>query len=80
MNLESIMFEKGFEIEDTGGGFSAFRKDITEDEYILITKENDPTIPTDITDRVMIGYYMSENDSQLKSESSILSEFIEKIS
>lgn len=75
-DLESHLLKKGFELDDTGGGFNAYRKDLNDNTYILITKKDDPSAPSDINEEVTIGYYDVETDNLIRTEYHNLKDFL----
>ena len=74
MDLESYMLSKGFEREDTGGGFDAYRKRLDDETYILITRLDDPSAPTERDEPITVGYYNVETENLIKTTTSTIKE------
>ena len=75
MDLERYMLNNNFQLVDTGGGCNAYRKEIDKNTYLLITKADDPSVPEEMEEDVIIGYYNADNDEQIKSIKTILKRY-----
>lgn len=57
----------GFEVEGMGGNCEAYRRPIGEG-YELVTLTDDPSLPTEASDRCAIGWYRSEEADDESAE------------
>lgn len=55
--LNSRMEGLGWVIASTGGGCMAFTCYITPTKYLMVTDEGGLSLPQNLSDRVMVGYY-----------------------
>lgn len=53
---------RGFNIADCGGGCEAFRLDLADGRYILVTKAEDSEAPETTDEEVVIGLYDGNAD------------------
>lgn len=59
--------DRGWEIEDSGGGCSALIRE-REGKVIRITKADDPTAPQSMDEPVKLGVYAADDDAQAIEE------------
>ena len=74
MDLESFMLDEGFKHTNTGGGCTAYQKQLDDETYILITRKDDPSAPTEMNEPITIGYYNIETENLIKTTTSTIKE------
>lgn len=61
-DAEALAHEYGYAVEETGGGCTAFRRNFEDGSYVLITRVDDPSVPTDPTQPAVAGWYDAEGN------------------
>ncbi len=74
MGVESYMLDEGFELINTGGGCTAYQKQLDDETSILITRKDDPSAPTEINESITVGYYNIETENLIKKTDTTIKE------
>ncbi len=60
MNFESKLKESDFFEISTGGGCRAYRRDLENDWYIILTNDGGLDLPESFDEKITVGHYHDE--------------------